>query len=343
MANINRRLFLGGLTAAGAGMVTGSNVVLAQPASGAGRIDVHHHFASPYWMRTADGISPSTMGIWHPWTPQKSIATMDEGGCQKAILSVTTPGISFGDNAQSARLARDSNDYAAKMRSDHPGRFGLFAAMPFPDVDACLKEIAYGLDTLKADGIGMFTSYGKYYLGDAIFDPIFDELNRRGAVLFVHPTSPQCCAGLLQPQITDADIEYGTDTTRAIAHLILSGKTIKYPNVKIIWSHAGGTMPYLEWRFMREAKNMPKYPNGQQPTFEDEARKMYYDTAQAAVAAPMAAITKMIPVSHLLFGTDYPYNTVKDIRDGLASCGVFDADQLAQIGRGNAVALFGHG
>jgi len=343
MRKIDRRIFLGGLAAAGAGMVAGSNVVLAQPASGAGSIDVHHHFASPYWMRTADGISPSTMGIWHPWTPQKSIAVMDEGGCQKAIVSVTTPGISFGDNAQTARLARDSNDYAAKMRSDYPGRFGFFTALPLPDIDATLKEIAYGLDTLKADGVGMFTSYGKYYLGDPIFDPIFDELNRRKAILFVHPTSAQCCAGLLQPQITDADIEYGTDTTRAIAHLIMSGKTIAYPNVRIIWSHAGGTMPYLQWRFMRETRNMPKYPDGRQPTFEDEARKMWYDTAQAAVAAPMSAITKMIPMSNLLFGTDYPYNTVKDIRDGLANCGVFNADQLAQIGRGNAVALFGHG
>ena len=338
MASINRLNFVAGL-AAGAGLAALPGPALPQSA---GRIDVHHHFASPYWMRTADGISPQTMGIWHPWTPQKSIATMDEGGCQKAMLSVTTPGISFGDNAQSQRLARDSNEYAAKMRSDYPGRFGIFTAMPFPDVDACLKEIAYGLDTLKADGVGLFTSYGKYYLGDPIFDPIFDELNRRKAVLFVHPTSAQCCAGLLQPQITDADIEYGTDTTRAIAHLVMSGKTIKYPNVKIIWSHAGGTMPYLQWRFRRETRNMPKYPDGRQPTFEDEARKMYYDTAQAAVPAPMAAIAKMIPVEHLLFGTDYPYNTVKELVDGLATCGVFNADQLAQIGRGNAVALFGH-
>ena len=101
-------------------------------------------------------------------------------------------------------------------------------------------------------------------------------------------------------------------------------------------------MPYLQWRFRRETRNMPKLPNGEQPTFEDHARKMYYDTAQAAVPAPMAAIAKMIPVEHLLFGTDYPYNTVKELVDGLATCGVFNADQLAQIGRGNAVALFGH-
>lgn len=339
MSTLTRRTFVGGL-AATAGLAAGARPAIPQTP---GRIDVHHHFAPPYWLRVTDGISPATAGIWKPWTPQKSLDTMDQGGCQKALLSITTPGMAFGDNAQTARLARDANEYAAKMRSDHPGRFGIFAALPFPDVDACLREIAYGLDTLKCDGIGMFTSYGKYYLGDNIFFPIFEELDRRKAVLFVHPTSPACCANLMAP-ITDADIEYGTDTTRAIARMILSGSSMKYPNMKIIWSHAGGTMPYLQWRFMREARNMPKNPAGGPPeTFEDEARKMYYDTAQTAIAAPMAAITKMIPVEHLLFGSDYPYLTVKENVDGLASCGVFTKDQLTLIDRTNTVALLGHG
>lgn len=337
MGSINRRNFVAGL-AAGAGLAAVRGIALPQSQ---GRIDVHHHFSPPYWLRVTDGISPATAGIWKPWTPQKSLDTMDQGGCQKAILSITTPGMAFGDNEQTRRLARDANEYAAKMRSDHPGRFGIFAAMPFPDIDACLREIAYALDTLKCDGVGMFTSYGKYYLGDNIFFPIFDELNRRKAVLFVHPTSPACCANVLAP-ITDADIEYGTDTTRAIAKMILSGTSMKYPNMKVIWSHAGGTMPYLQWRFMRESRNMQRSQANLPVTFEDEARKMYYDTAQTAIAAPMAAITKMIPKSHLLFGSDYPYLTVKENVDGLANCGVFTKEELAAIDTANTVAVLGH-
>jgi len=330
---IDRRTFVGGLAAAGVSLRP--SATLPQTL---GRIDVHHHFAPPYWLRVTDGISPTTSGIWKPWTPQRSLDALDQGGCQKAIVSITTPGMAFGDNEQTRRLARDANEYAAKMRSDHPGRFGIFAAMPFPDVDGCLKEIAYALDTLKCEGIGMFTSYGKYYLGDNIFFPLFEELDRRSAVLFVHPTSPACCANVLAP-ITDADIEYGTDTTRAIVRMILSGSSMKYPRIKVIWSHAGGTMPYLQWRFMRETRSMPRNQGNPPVTFEDEARKMYYDTAQAAIAAPMAAITKMIPKTHLLFGSDYPYLTVKENVDGLANCGVFTREELAAIETANAVAI----
>lgn len=332
---IDRRTFIAGITAAGAGLALGTRTVLSQPA---GRIDVHHHFAPPYWLRVTDGISPATSGIWKPWTPERSLDSMDQGGCQTAIISITTPGMAFGDNEQTRRLARDANEYAAKMRSDHPGRFGIFAALPFPDVDACLREIAYALDTLKCDGVGMFTSYGRYYLGDNIFFPIFEELNRRKTVLFVHPTSPMCCTNYVSG-ITDADIEYGTDTTRAIARMVFSGCTVRYPNIKIIWSHAGGTMPYLQWRFMRESRNLA-WKNANLPdAFEGEARKMYYDTAQTAIAAPMAAITKMIPVNHLLFGSDYPYLSVKENVDGLATCGVFTPEQLADVGRANALAV----
>lgn len=334
---INRRSFAAGLAAAGAGVALGPSAVGSQPA---GRIDVHHHFASPYWLTVTEGVPPATAQMWKRWSPETSLASMDAGGAQKAILSVTTPGTTFGDAEHARRLARDANEFAAKIRSDHPGRFGSFGALPFPDIDACLTEIAYALDTLKCNGIGMFTSYGKYYLGDKIFAPIFEELNRRHAVLFVHPISPACCANLMAG-ITDADIEYGTDTTRAMARMVFNGNTVRYPNMRVIWSHGGGTMPYLEWRFMRESRN-PAWKDANLPdAFIGEARKMYYDTAQVAIAAPMAALTKMIPLSQLLFGSDYPYLSVKENVDGLATCGVFTPDQLAAIDRTNTVALLG--
>jgi 6-methylsalicylate decarboxylase len=339
MASMNRGVFVSGLAAVGAGLALGpSNAASQSP--GAGRIDVHHHFAPPLWLQVTGGLFPSSAGIWKPWTPGRTLDAMDAGGAQKAMLSITNPGLTFGDNEQSRHLARDANEYAAKMRSDHPGRFGIFAALPFPDVDGSLAEIAYAYDTLKVDGIGMFTSYGKSYLGDEVFAPIFEELNRRKAVVFVHPSSPACCTNLL-PGITDTDIEYGTDTTRAIARMVFSGSTLKYPDMRVIWSHAGGTMPFLEGRFMHESKG----PSGRAANipggFIAEARKMYYDTAQAAIAAPMAALTKMIPISNILFGSDYPYLSVAENVEGMKTCGIFTAQELAAIDRTNAVALLG--
>jgi predicted TIM-barrel fold metal-dependent hydrolase len=236
-------------------------------------------------------------------------------------------------------MARYCNDYAAQMVKDHPGKFGRFVALPLPDLDGSLAEIAYGLDTLKCDGVGVLTSYGNTWWGDPKFAPVYEELNRRGTVVFVHPTSPQCCTNLL-PGVSDADIEYGTDTTRAIAAMIFNGTSTKYPRMRTIWSHAGGTMPFLDWRFTREgerAKYKSFLPNGYLP----EAQKFYYDTAQAAIAPPMLALSKLIPLSHILFGTDIPYLTLMECVQGMHDCGVFTAAQLNQIGRTNTVALLG--
>ena len=237
-------------------------------------------------------------------------------------------------------MARDANEFAAKLRSGLSRTVRFFEPLPFPDVDGTLSEISYALDVLKADGIGMFTSYGKSYLGDDVFKPVFEELNRRKAIVFVHPTSPACCTNVI-PSLYDADIEYGTDTTRAIARMVFSGSTVRFPNIRLIWSHAGGTMPFLQGRFERESDTPASKKANLPHAFIGEARKMYYDTAQAASTAPMAAITKMIPTSQLLFGSDYPYLTVRENAEGLNSCGIFKPRELAAIGRSNAIALFG--
>ena len=147
---------------------------------------------------------------------------MDKAGVATSITSITTPGVWIGDNAQGRRVARECNDYAARLVVDYPGRFGMFAALPLPDIDASLREIEYGLDVLKADGICLFTSYRDKWLGDPAFEPVMAELNRRKAVVYTHPEAPLCCRNLI-PGINEAVIEYGTDTTRAIARLLFSG------------------------------------------------------------------------------------------------------------------------
>jgi predicted TIM-barrel fold metal-dependent hydrolase len=264
------------------------------------------------------------------------LAAMDRAGTQVAMLSLTSPGVWLGDKAEARRLARDSNEFAARLAADHPGRFGVWAILPFPDVDGSLEEIAYSLDTLKADGVELFTSYDSTWLGDPAFDPIFEELNRRRAIIFVHPSLPVCCQSLL-PNVADTVIEVQTDTTRAIARMVFGGASQRYPNVRIIWSHAGGTMPAVSERLALLAKD-PRFttllPNG----FVSEASKFYYDTATTSNVAAMSGLRRMIPASHILFGTDFPFRGIDDQVQALGA-GVFTAGELAAIAHGNPVAL----
>ena len=193
---IDRRQMLSGLLAS-AGHAVLARAAGAQAASPAKpyRIDIHHHFAPPAWVTEVKG-RPLLQPANTAWTPARSIEDMDRGGVAAAMVSITNPGLWFGDAPMTRRLARACNDYGATLVRDHPARFGLFAAMPLPDVDGTLREIEYAFDTLKADGIGLFTSYGDRWLGHADFRPVMEELHRRKAVVHVHPTAANCCRNL---------------------------------------------------------------------------------------------------------------------------------------------------
>lgn len=304
------------------------------------RIDVHHHISPPGYIAELDPKGILTRETLE-WTPQQSLELMDKGGVQVALTSITTPGLWFGDAAASKKLARLCNDYAAKLVSDHPKRFGMFVNLPMPDIEASLKEIEYGLDVLKADGVGMYTCYHDKWMGDPLFDPVFAELNRRKAVIYVHPSVPDCCLNLV-PGVADSSIEFGTDTTRAITRMVFSGTARKYPDIRVIWSHAGGTMPYLIERFTRmaESKEYAKLlPDG----FLHEARRFFYDTAQVANHTTLTCAREVVPDSHFVFGSDFPYRSSGEHVVALEACGVFDSAQLDAIARGNAVTLLGLG
>jgi 6-methylsalicylate decarboxylase len=299
------------------------------------RIDVHAHFSPPEWV-AAHGPG-QIIPLARDWSAAKAIEDMDRAGVATALLSITTPGLWFGDGKNARALARHCNDYAAKLRADHKGRFGLFTALPLPDIEGALAEIAYGLDQLKADGVGLLTSYGDKWLGDPAFDPVFAELNRRKAVAYVHPTAPDCCRNIV-PGVPDAAIEFGTDTTRAIARYVFGGAAARFPDVKMIWSHAGGTMPFLAERFEGMTKlpqHAGKFPKG----FGAEARRFHYDTAQSSNAISMSGLKQLVPVSNIVFGTDYPFRSALDHVNGLHQCGVFNEAELRAIDRDNAVTL----
>ncbi len=340
----SRRNFLaGGVAALGLGAAPGR--VFAQaaapspsPAAPPAKtvIDVHHHVAPPAFIREMIARGYNEPPQFH-WTVQKSLDDMDKAGVATAVTSITTPGVWFGDNGAARRLARHCNDFAAGLVRDHPGRFGMFASLPLPDVDGSLKEIEYAFDTLHADGVGLMTSFGDKWLGDPAFDPVMEELNRRKAVVYTHPTVADCCRGIL-PIVQRAVVEFQTDTSRAIGSVVFTGTASRYPDIKFIWSHGGGTMPFLYERFLRmpllNPNVKPNIPHG----VDYELKKFYYDVAQVAHPAALASLVKVAPISQILFGTDFPYRTSADHVKGVNDFFADEADRR-KIERDNALVL----
>ncbi|HEX5211306.1 MAG TPA: amidohydrolase family protein [Pseudolabrys sp.] len=328
-SSLSRRSFIAQAVAAGTAMA----LTPAQADEKLTKIDVHHHFAPDFHR---DAVSARRGGLrWPKWSPQMSLDDMDKNGIATAMLSVVQPGTWFGDVGESRKLTRQLNDYAARLSRDHPGRFGLFACIAPPDTEGSLKEIDYVFDTLHADGIGLLTSYGTLYLGDPSFAPIYAELNRRKAIVYVHPVSPNCCKSLV-PGIPVGSIEYATDTTRTIAHLVFSGTTTKFPDIRWIFSHSGGTLPFLTGRFTRLAgERKPAFlPNGPLPEF----RRFHYELAQGNTPGQIAALLKMVALEQVLYGTDYPFRPGAEVTDGIAAYG-FSAVERQSIERDAALKL----
>jgi len=297
------------------------------------RIDVHRHFVPPGYQvdRTRTWLNERS-------TIPRQIEDMDKSGVALAVTSISVPDLELRDHAEARKFSRLANEFAARLSADHPGRFGNFAYLPFPDIDDTLRQIEYALDTLKADGVYLRTNYDDKFLGDSIFAPVFEELNRRKAVLYTHPTSHPCCVRIV-PGLRDADIEFATNTTRAIAKMVFSGASRRYPDMRVIWSHAGGTMPFLVRRFIKRVHESPEYEPVLPEGFLPEARKFYYDCAQAPDAPAMAALKAVVPVSQILFGTDWPHLTTEEHVTGLQKSGVFTEAELRAIDRDNALRL----
>ncbi|MFM9972300.1 MAG: amidohydrolase family protein [Burkholderiales bacterium] len=302
---------------------------------GVALIDVHHHLCPPAYAEAVQRIQP-VFKLLLDWSPAKSMEDMDRAGVATSVLSITTPGLWFGEAGEARRLARLCNDYSAQLVRDYAGRFGFFAALPLPDIEGSLREIEYALDDLKADGVCLFTSYDAHYLGEAMFDPIFEELNRRGAIVYTHPVICPCSVNIV-PVVSEACIEYGTDTTRTIASLLFSGAAARYSNIRFIFSHAGGTMPFLIGRFLQQQRGHPvpdKLPHG----VMHEVGKFFYDTAQACNPAAMAALRHVTAPSQILFGTDFPWGKASEHAENLQQCG-FTEPEVKMIHRDNACAL----
>lgn len=270
-------------------------------------IDVHAHFLTPSYVRqavAAGHVHPDGMGQWPVWSPAAHLELMDRHGIQTSLLSMSSPGVHFGDDAAARRLAREVNEDSAKLVADHPGRFGFFASVPLPDVDGTLDEIAYSIDELGADGVVLMTNAHGNYLGNDSFEPAFAELDRRRAVVFLHPTSPVCweqsALGRPRPMV-----EYIFDTARTVTDLLMSGVLTRHPNLTVIVPHCGGAVPVLADRINEFMKMFLGSPQPEAPGAVEQLRRLYYDIAGPAFPRQVPALLELVPPDRLLFGSDY--------------------------------------
>ncbi len=318
-------------------------------ASGPWRIDVHHHFGSPAYDRFLAAHPDAGLPPAPPNSIARSIVDMDAGGTELAVLSSFVPATG-GDEADRRALARGINEYGAGAVRDHAGRFALFAVLPLPDVEGCLVEVAYGLDTLGAVGVTVYSEAMGKYLGDPQFEPLMQELDRRGALLFVHPHTDACCRNLVKG-VPDSVIEYGVSTTRTLASLVFSGVATRYPNIRFLFSHGGGTMPFLIERFLgtTSAEIVPgvrtfgqsSYVAMNQPpgTALAALRRFHYDTAQIANPAALRVLATVVGSSQIVYGTDFWFRGTGETARGLDTSGAFTSPELRAIGRANALTL----
>jgi 6-methylsalicylate decarboxylase len=357
-------LLVGGLSAQGRGQGGRGGRGAAQPqrpippdVKNTRGIDAHHHYAPPGWIKVLAEQDALNVEPWMGWTPAKAVETMDRAGVQISYSSITVPGIYFAEgfgNQQAppgARfkndipaLAREANEFGARMKADYPGRFGIWASLPLPDVDASLKEIAYAFDTLKLDGFGSITSVGTRYLGDKSFTPVFEELNRRSAIVYTHPGAGPCCLYAL-PGVGPTTLEYSHDTARAIVSWVNSGSAERFPNIKWIFSHGGGSIwsaRYIGGEIGRDPKAFAS--RAQQPRLLSYLRRFYYDTAATSNFLQMQNLKTLVGLNQMVLGADHPYGDpldyILDLRD-LQASGVVTAQERQNIERGNMARLLG--
>lgn len=307
-------------------------------------IDVHAHFLPPVYREALRSAGLTTLDGGMPipdWTPERALAVMDEVGIAGALLSVSSPHVSFLAPGEAIALCRAVNDHAAELRSRHPDRFGAFAILPLSDVAASLVELERAFDQLGLEGVALPTHAGGRYLGDAHLAPLLELLDEREAVAFVHPTSP-CCFEAFGLELPAPMIEFPFDTTRTVASLLYSGALSRHPRIRFVLSHAGGTLPFLAPR-IAAVGSIPVL--GARAVALPEAlqafARLHYDTALSTTPQQIAALRALAPVTQILYGTDFPFAPAPIVRmaDAAFAALPFDEEERRQVRHGNAARL----
>ncbi len=292
----------------------------------------------PQWIDAAMKIEGALPSVPH-WSEDEALRMMDAVGIQTAVLSLTTPGAHLGSDAAARQLTRGVNEFGAELVQRRPGRFGLFAGIPLPDVEGAVAEAVYALDELHADGVGLMSNAGGLYLGDASFRPLWQALDDRSAVVVIHPTPT--------PGLTDLPgamgwVDWPFDTTRTAVHMVINGVLRDFPSVKVVLAHAGGFVPYQSGRFEALAAITP----GQSAqNVHDDLRKFYFDTALSSSPATLAALIEFAGADHVMFGTDWPaaplHPFVTDFTAGLDAYFDINPGVETQINHLTAKSVFG--
>ena len=306
------------------------------------RIDVHQHIVPPLyaaWLK-AQGVHDAGGRELPAWSAEEALAVMDAHGIERAILSVSTPGVQVGtqrNDGEARKLARELNEFTARVASDHPGRFGFFATLTLPDVDGALVEAGHALDTLGADGVILLANTQGRYLGDPGDDPLLAELSRRRAVVFVHPST---LPGGTAPGVPAFAADFLLDTTRAAYRLVQGGAVRRHPQLRIILAHAGGFLPYASHRLMAALLA----EGGRSPAeIQSDLRSFWFDTALSGSPAALPSLLAFAKPGHVLFGSDWPYApapAVAYFTGQLDAYAALDAAGRTAIDRENAAALF---
>lgn len=306
-----------------------------------GKLDVHaHYLPAPYreLLEHSGHTRPDGMPQIPEWSAEAHVALMDRLGIATSLLSVSTPGVHFAPHASTADVARDVNEAGRRAVVDHPGRFGLLGSLPLPDVEATLAEIASCADELRVDGFILLTHVDGTYLGDPIWDPVFEELDRRHARVLVHPTSPVCwehtSLGRPRPML-----EFLFDTTRAVVNMVLNGTIARYPDVRLIIPHAGATLPVVADRVALFSLAL-----GVDPSVDvvRDLGGLHFDLSGTPLPRQLDALLSLTSPDHLHYGSDYPFTPdfVAELATGQLDAAGDPAGSLAEMLRRNTLALF---
>ncbi|WP_040865357.1 amidohydrolase family protein [Nocardia exalbida] len=309
------------------------------------RIDVHCHYLPDFYREAliANGHSrPDGIPGIPQWSETIALEAMDSLGVRKSYLSISSPGVHFGDDGAARKLARQVNEEGARLKRAHPERFGFFASTPLPDVDAALDEIVHAFDELDADGVVLETNFDGIYLGDKRLKPVYAELDRREAVLFMHPTSPAAaCTGSAEPlRYPRPMLEFLFDTTRTVTDMVLSGTLERFPNVKVIVPHAGAVLPAVTARVDVIGAKMV----GKTDPMRQALKHLHFDLAGMPLPEMLPALLSVADPGHLHYGSDLPFTPLPEVHvntSKLDEAAVLQGELLGRVMHGNSKALFG--
>ncbi|MFB6549440.1 amidohydrolase family protein [Streptomyces sp. NPDC056405] len=300
------------------------------------RIDVHQHVVPPFWV---EGLSlRHSVHRPPPWSPEQAIAFMDERQIAKGLLSLTAPGLSAWQVDERPDMARRVNEYTSGLVAQWAGRFGNFATLPLPDVGAALSELTYVLDVLNAEGVVLYSNYDDIFLGNSSFEPLWEELDRRQAVVFIHPTRTTLPAidGIPAPFV-----DFPFATTRTAVDMVLKGVLDRHKNMRVILSHAGGFLPYAIQRVVNCADTLPGSAGVDK--LHETFRRFYFDTALSSGPSALPSLKSFADPERILFGSDFPYapgGPSEEFTATLDASTWLTEGEHAAICQGNAVALF---